>query len=239
MRALIPSSSFNRWVLPVRLIGLATGLLGLSFVVVAAGATGIVLAVVGSLIWQAGTLLEKRSAEFRRLNGTPARDVMLTERIDVQNWVKVAKVRERFLDANEQTFFVTLRDGYESGIVLPAQLRAVSEEDARYLPVGQVAQAISDISSIREDDSLLAAFEEMARHRLLYLTVLSLSERLVGVVTSKDIASFSRDREPMSVGRWSDRMDRPSNEPRKARTVAIGSRKPNHLAAVAPTLLRR
>ena len=134
---------------------------------------------------------------------------------------------------------MTFRDGYESGIVLPAQLRAVSEEDAPYLPVGQVAEAISDISSIREDDSLLAAFEEMARHRLLYVTVLSLSERLVGVVTSKDIASFSQDRKPVSDGRCSDRMDRPSNEPRKARTVAIGSRKPNHLAAVAPTLLRR
>ena len=120
MRALMPSSSFSRWVLPVRLIGLATGLLGLSIVVVEAGATGIVVAVVGFLVWQAGTLLEERSTEFRRLNGTPARDVMLTERIDVQSWLKVARVRERFLDASEQTFFVALQDGYESGIVLPA-----------------------------------------------------------------------------------------------------------------------
>ena len=200
----MPSSSFSRWVLPVRLIGLATGLLGLSIVVVEAGATGIVVAVVGFLVWQAGTLLEERSTEFRRLNGTPARDVMLTERIDVQSWLKVARVRERFLDASEQTFFVALQDGYESGIVLPAELRAVSEEDARYSPVGQVTQAIRDISSIREDDSLLVAFEEMERQCLPYVTVLSLSERLVGVVTSKDIARFSLVRKPVSAGRSSD-----------------------------------
>jgi CBS-domain-containing membrane protein len=87
---------------------------------------------------------------------------------------------------------------------LPAELRAVSEEDARYLLVGQVAQAIRDISSIREDDSLLVAFEEMEGQRLPYVTVLSLSERLVGVVTSKDIASFSRVRKPVSDGRCSD-----------------------------------
>lgn len=54
---------------------------------------------------------------------------------------------------------MTLQDGYDSEIVLSAQFRAVSEEDAPYLPVRQVAQPISDVCSIREDDSLLTAFE--------------------------------------------------------------------------------
>ena len=56
MRTPFLSSPFSRWVLPLRLIGLATTLVGLSYVIVAADATAIVITVVGAIIWQAATL---------------------------------------------------------------------------------------------------------------------------------------------------------------------------------------
>ena len=64
MRTLFLSSLFSRWVLPLRLIGVATTLLGLSFVVLAADAAAIVIAVLGALIWQAGTLLKSARPGF-------------------------------------------------------------------------------------------------------------------------------------------------------------------------------
>ena len=144
---------------------------------------------------------------------------MLTERIDVPSWLKVARVRESFSSATDRAFFVTLQDGYQSGIVLPAQLRAVSDEDARHLSVSQVARQITDLNAIHEDDPLLDAFEKMARRRLPYVTVLSFSGRLVGVVMGKDLAILSPDRTPVSEGR----LDSPSNVARIALKMSAGS----------------
>lgn len=189
MRYLNPSSPFSKWVLPARLVGLGIGLFGFLRVVAAADAFGILISVARSIVWQCGTFLEERSPEFRVLNSTLARDVMRTGRIDVPGRLKVAKLR--LPPSNPRTFFVALQDGYESGILLPEQLHAVSEDEAHHLNVAIVASPISYVDSIRGDDSLLTALMGMERSRRDHVVVLDWRERIAGVVTRNEIASIT------------------------------------------------
>jgi hypothetical protein len=62
---------------------------------------------------------------------------MRTERINIPSWWTAVKVLERLSFSSSRTFFITIHDGYESGIALPEQLREASEDDARYLSLGQ------------------------------------------------------------------------------------------------------
>jgi hypothetical protein len=175
------------------LIGLGIFVFGFLRVVAAADALGILVGVAGSIVWQCGTFLEERSPEFRALNSTLARDVMRTGRINVPGWLKVGKLREQLPASNGGTFFVTIQDGYESGIVLPEHLQAVSDDEARYLPIGQVARPISFVDSIRGDDSLLTALVAMDRYWRDYVLVLDRRERIAGAVTRNEIAGATKN----------------------------------------------
>jgi CBS domain-containing protein len=190
MRHLSTRSATSKWVLPVQLIGLGIGLIGFLQIIAASDERGIVVAVIGSLIWQGGTLLKERSPLFRLLSTTPARDVMRTERVEVPCWLKVGKVAEQLSASKDQSFFVTMQDGHESGITLPEQIRTASEDDSHYMPVGQFAQQISYVDSIRDDESLLASLTRMERGRHDYVPVLDDREHLVGVVTRVELAKF-------------------------------------------------
>ena len=183
-------SPFSKWVLPVRLAGLGIVLLGFAQIVLASDAAGIVVAVIGSAVWQAGMALEKRSPLFQLLNSTPVRHLMRTKRTNIPSSWTVAKAYERLSFPSERTFFVTTQDGYESGIALPEQLRELSEDKADDRVLGQIAQPISYVDAIRDIDPLLTAFDHMERHRNNYVTVLDGREYLVGVVTKKQLAKF-------------------------------------------------
>jgi hypothetical protein len=200
MRHLRVRELFSQWVLPVRCIGLVICVVGFGRIVHSSDAMGILVAAIGSLVWQAGTLLKERSPFFRLVSTTLAREVMRTKRLDLPGHLIVAKLWERLGGLSEEMFFVTTQDGYQSGIVVSEQLCTMSRDDGHYMSVAQVAQPISCAESIRDDDSVLAALTEMERHRRDYVTVLDRYERLVGVLTRKEVARLVASRRPV-VGR--------------------------------------
>jgi CBS-domain-containing membrane protein len=56
-----------------------------------------------------------------------------------------------------------------------------------------VAQPVSYIDRVRDNDSVLAAYEGMKRRRREYVAVLDGREHVVGVVTRQQLAQFLRD----------------------------------------------
>lgn len=94
-----------------------------------------------------------------------------------------------------------MQDGYESGIVLPERLEAVSDTEARYLSVGEVATRISYVDSIRGDDTAFTALGAMDRYGRDYVVVLDGHEQVQGVVTRKAITGTTRDQkiEPVLI----------------------------------------
>jgi hypothetical protein len=112
-------SPFSKWVMPLRLAGGAIILCGLIRIVAAPDFTAIAVAVGGSLVWQAGTLLEERSPLFRRLEDTPVNGVMRPCLIPVASWWTLAKMRSQFPTVDDQSFFVTTENGYLTGVALP------------------------------------------------------------------------------------------------------------------------
>jgi signal-transduction protein with cAMP-binding, CBS, and nucleotidyltransferase domain len=193
MRHLNLSSRFNKIVSPVRFIGLGIAVLGLLRIAAAADLLGLLIAIAGSIVWQCGTFLEERSPGFRALNSTLARDVMRTERIDVSASLNVQNLRQRLLGSIGDPFFVCMQDGYESGIVLPEHLETISDTEARYLRVGEVAMSVSSVDSIRDDDTVFTALMAMDRYGRDYVLVLDRDEQLQGVVTRNAIAGTTRD----------------------------------------------
>jgi hypothetical protein len=189
MRHLSLCSSFSKWAPPLRLLGLLIGLFGFMQITIDSDPAGIVVGVIGSLVWQAGMLVEECSPpRFRILSTTTACDAMRSERIDIPGWWRVVTVHERFPTLSDQAFFVVIQDGYESGIALPEQLAEVRADDARYLPVAQIAKAISYVDAIRDDTLLLSAFSALEQRRRDYVPVLDAREHIVGVVTRKELA---------------------------------------------------
>jgi hypothetical protein len=79
-------SAFSRWALPARLLGGIIILCGFTLILVAQSTMGIVVTVLGSLVWQIGTVLEHRSPLLRRLKTSSVRPLMRTEQISVPNW---------------------------------------------------------------------------------------------------------------------------------------------------------
>ena len=199
MRHLNLSIRFNKIVLAVRLIGLGIGLLGLLLIAVTADLLGILIAVAGSIVWQCGTFLEERSPGFRALNSILARDVMKTERMNVPPTMNMGDLRAKSAFSEAEAFFVTMQDGYESGIVLPEDLHAVRDGEARRLSLDEVTRPISYVDAIRDDDSLLTALTAMDRYGRDYVIVLNRHEQLNGIVTRAAIASATRDQKMKPV----------------------------------------
>ena len=145
----ISKNPFNPWTLPTRCFAAVIMAYGFSRILMTADAAGIVIAVVGSLVWQVGTALEERSSLFRRLDKTPVGSIMRIDRFPVPSWWTLAKVRKQFAAFGKLRFLVTMHDGFESGVALPQQVLAINEPEAPFVPIGVLAQPISRVNAVR------------------------------------------------------------------------------------------
>lgn len=186
-------SPFCKWVLPARLVGTAIVIYGFARVFVAADLAGIVIAVAGSLVLQAASLLEERSSRFQRLENISVTGLMKSDSIPVPSWWTLTKVRAQFPATNDRSFFVTMQDGYLSGIVLPEWIYGVSNDEARCLSMAHVAQPIQYLDAVRQHDSASVAFDLMELLGRHHLPVTDVRENLIGVITGEQIAGFLRD----------------------------------------------
>lgn len=135
------------------------------------------------------SVLEERSHRFRELDAVRVRDVMITKRINVHGWRKIAPLKEQFFESREPSFFVAIQDAYESGVASLEQIQRVSDREADCLPVGQVTRPISYVDSIRDNDSLLNAFNNMERSKWDHFLVLNSDEQIVGIVTRAHLSA--------------------------------------------------
>jgi hypothetical protein len=181
-------SPFCKWVMPMRLVGLVIVLYGFARIFAATDPAGIAIALLGSLAWPAATLLEERSASFQLLQNMPVEKLMRSHLIAVAGSWTLAKVRVSFPAIDDGSFFVTMQDGYLSGIVLPEWAYGVSNDEARHQTMAVAAHPISFVDALRKQDSALTAFSLMERLRRDYLPVTDLREKLVGVITREQIA---------------------------------------------------
>jgi CBS-domain-containing membrane protein len=200
-------SPFSQWVMPMRILAVLIVLYGFIRIFSAADAAGIIIAIVGSLVWQAGMFFEMRSSMFQRLQNASVESMMRTHAIVVDNESRVAKLVGQFPATDVDYFFVTEQNGYMSGIVLPEWLNQVSKDEARHLSVALIARPITYSNAMRKHDTALAAFRSMELLRRNYLPVLDLRDRLVGVITRERLAKFSRN--PAGLTRLQDTKEHP------------------------------
>lgn len=178
--------------MPIRLIGAFIVIYGFIRVFSAADPLGIVIAVAGSLVWQAGMFFEMRSMMFQRLQNASVETLMRSRPITVNNELTVAKVRGQFPAVDSSFFFLMKQDGYLSGIALPEWLNQVPDEEARYVSMALIAHPISYSNSVRRHDTALEAFRRMDLLQWNYLPVTDVNKNLVGVITREQIAQFLR-----------------------------------------------
>ena len=181
-------SPFCKWVMPVRLVSLAIVLYGFARIFAATDPAGIAIALVGSLLWPAATLLEERSSTFQLLQSMFVGKLMRAHLIAVAGSWTLAKVRVNFPAIDDESFFVTMQDGYLSGIVLPEWVYDVSNDEARHQTMAVVAHPITFVDAVRQEDTVLTAFGLMERLRRDHLPVTDLREKFVGVITREQIA---------------------------------------------------
>jgi len=183
-------SPFSNWVMPLRLAGGAITVYGLIRMMAVADFTAIAMAVAGSLVWQAGTLLEERSPLFLRFANTPVSKVMRSRFVPVASWWTLAKMRSQFPTIDDQSFFVTTENGYLTGVALSEWIWGASNDEARYRRMEEISRPIEYVDAVRQDDTALAAFSRMKLLRRNHLSVTDARETLVGVITREQIADF-------------------------------------------------
>jgi signal-transduction protein with cAMP-binding, CBS, and nucleotidyltransferase domain len=188
-----PRSPFCKWVLPVRLAGSITILSGFLYLLAALDFIGIAVVLLGSFTWQAGTFLEERSPSFRLLQKLSVGQLMRSRPIAVGSTWTIAKVRATFNVSDDESFYLTMQDGYPSGIVLPDYICSVSNDEARRQTMAVMAHPITFSDAIRQRDTALDAFNLMERLRRDQLPVKDEREQLVGVITRKQIANVMPD----------------------------------------------
>src|SRR5688572_23858107 len=105
-------SPFCKWVMPVRLVGVVIVLYGFARIFTATDAAGIAIALLGSLVWQGGILLEEQSSSFQLLRNMSVGKLMKAHRIAVAGSWPLAKVRTSLPAIDDESFFVTMQDGY-------------------------------------------------------------------------------------------------------------------------------
>jgi hypothetical protein len=189
-----PRSPFCSWVLPVRLAGSAIILFGFLYLLVALDFVGIAVVLFGSFTWQAGTLLEERSPSFLLLQKLSVGQLMRSSPIAVGSSWTIARVRATFDVIDDKSFYLTMQDGYLSGIVLPEWICSVSNGEARRQTMAVVAHPVTLSDAIRQRDTVLDAFTLMERLRRNQLSVKDERDQLVGVITREQIANVLSDR---------------------------------------------
>lgn len=188
-------SSFSLRVLLLRVAGAAMVVAGLVSMLVAWNLTAIAVAVAGSLVWQAGTLLKERSSLFRRLETTPIRDVMRSRLVPVAIWWSLEKVRALFPLVDNHSFFVTTESGFLTGIALPEWIWEPTHEEARHRKMEELSRPIEYVHAVRDDATALMAFGHMNLLQRDYLSVTDARDTLVGVITREQVTAPTDDRD--------------------------------------------
>jgi hypothetical protein len=179
-------SPFCKWVMLARVVSMVIILYGFVRIFVAADLAGIAIALLGSLVWRAATLLEERSSSFQLLRSMSVAKLMRAQPIAVSSSWTPAKVRVNFPTIDDRSFFVTMQDGYLGGIVLPEEIHDVSNDGSQTMAV--VAHPITFVDAVQQQDTVLTAFSLMQRLRRDHLPVVDLHENVVGVITREQIA---------------------------------------------------
>jgi hypothetical protein len=151
------------------------------------------VAIVGSLLWQAGMVIEEHSALFRRLAGTPIRDIARTRSLKVPSWISVASFHREHPVVGSDIFIITTRDGYDAGVVTVEDLYSVSPNEASYVSLGRLAKTISYVDALRFEDPILEAFLGFRSKDPGILSVLDKRGTLGGIVTQSDVDHWLND----------------------------------------------
>jgi hypothetical protein len=149
--------------------------------------TLLVVALIGALLWQAGTVAEERSRLYRRLDSTPVKDIMRTLPVRARSWMSARRFRNEHPALGPEAFIITTQDGYDAGALTPEELSDVPAEMARQMPLAHVARPLSYVQALREDDTVLEAFLSLKRTQDGFLPVLERGGALAGIVTVQDI----------------------------------------------------
>jgi hypothetical protein len=181
------TSPFSRWVLPLRVFGVAVFLFAFVKMLVAPDLTLLVITIVGALLWQAGTAAEEQSALYRRLESTAVKDMMRTLPVRVRSWTSVSRFRNEHAALGGDAFIIATQDGYDAGVLTPEELGRVSDNIAAYTSISQLAHPLTYVDGLRVDDPLLEAFIRLKRGPHALLPILGGGDAVAGVITAQDI----------------------------------------------------
>jgi hypothetical protein len=180
-------SPFSAWVLPLRLLGISAFVYAFVRMLAAPDLTLIVVGILGSLLWQAGTAAEEHSPLYRRPASTTVRKVMRTRPIKARSWVSVFDYKSEHPGSNPDAFIITTQGGYEAGILTPEELSRVPEGAVRHTSVGQLAHPVSYVDGLGFDDPILEVFLHFRRSNAAVVPVLDEREALAGVLERQDL----------------------------------------------------
>jgi hypothetical protein len=181
------ANPFSALVLPLRLIGAAVFLYALVRMLATPDLTLIGIALIGSLLWQAGTAAQETSPLYRRLESTEVKTIMRMRPVRVRSSMSISHFRREHPHLRADAFIITTQDGYDAGVVMPEAIGHGSDGDWPVASVGEFARPISYVDALRLSDPILDAFVRFRDRDDAFLPVLDRRDSLAGFVTAPDL----------------------------------------------------
>jgi Zn-dependent protease/CBS domain-containing protein len=171
----------------------------LGAVLVAAGLLSLLLGhVVGGLWWiligvfiRQGAHGSYRQLLLRReLEGEPVSRFMNPDPVVVPRATPIRTLVADYVYRHQYKFFPVVDGDRLVGCVSTRALKELPRDEWERQTVGAIAQAASDQNTVAPDDDAMAALSKMSSSKASRLLVVDSDERLVGVLSLKDLLGF-------------------------------------------------
>jgi len=125
----------------------------------------------------------------RALEGENLRRFMRTEVVTVPRYISLRELVEEYVYKFHYKMFPVVEDDRVLGCVSTRNIRNVDRKEWDRTPVGEIMETCSETNSIRPDEDPIKALSQMSKTGNSRLMVIE-GEKLVGIITLKDILSF-------------------------------------------------
>ncbi|MFO7548341.1 MAG: site-2 protease family protein [Acidimicrobiia bacterium] len=159
---------------------------------------GLWLAVIGWFLYQAATASIQEAAVRRLLRGVRAGDLMSPNPVTVPADLRLAEAIDEYFLRYDHSAFPVDDDGRTTGLLTLRAVRQIPRDEWSHRQVWATMARIEDVPTVPADLSMEAVLERLRSQEIDRVLVIE-GERVVGIITPRDVARWVQRSEELGL----------------------------------------